>query len=91
MHEDDDNLVAAIRAGARGYLLKSAPEQVERAVRAVAAGEVILGAEVAARTMAYLSGARTRGLVPFPELTPREREVLDLIARGLGLSGCCDG
>lgn len=84
MHEDDDNLVAAIRAGARGYLLKSAaPEQVERAVRAVADGEVILGPQVAARTMAYLSGARTRGPVPFPELTAREREVLDLVARGL--------
>ena len=84
MHEDDDNLVAAVRAGARGYLLKSAaPDQVERAVRAVAAGEVILGPEVAARTMAYLSGARTQGVVPFPELTAREREVLDLVARGL--------
>ncbi|MFC5381145.1 response regulator [Aquipuribacter nitratireducens] len=87
MHEDDDNLVAAIRAGARGYLLKSAsPTEVERAVRAVANGEVILGPEVAARTLAYLSGARTAavgGPVPFPELTAREREVLDLVARGL--------
>ncbi len=84
MHEDDDNLVAAIRAGARGYLLKSAsPTEIERAVRAVANGEVILGPQVAARTMAYLSGARTRGPVPFPELTPRELEVLELVARGL--------
>jgi DNA-binding NarL/FixJ family response regulator len=87
MHEDDDNLVAAIRAGARGYLLKSAsPTEVERAVRAVANGEVILGPEVAARTLAYLAGARTGavgGPVPFPELTAREREVLDLVARGL--------
>lgn len=84
MHEDDDNVVAAIRAGARGYLLKSAsPTEVERAVRAVANGEVILGPQVAARTLAYLAGARTRGPVPFPELTAREREVLDLVARGL--------
>jgi DNA-binding NarL/FixJ family response regulator len=84
MHEDDDNVVAAVRAGARGYLLKSAsPTEVERAVRAVADGAVILGPEVAARTMAYLSGARTQGAVPFPELTAREREVLDLVARGL--------
>ena len=75
MHEDDDNLVAAVRAGARGYLLKSAaPDQVERAVRAVAAGEVILGPEVAARTMAYLSGARTRGGCPVPRADrPRAR------------------
>ncbi len=80
---DDDSLFAALRAGARGYLLKgSAPDEVERAVRAVATGEVLLGAEIARRAMAYLSGARTAGLVVFPELTDREREVLDLVARG---------
>ncbi|GAB2698916.1 response regulator [Thalassiella azotivora] len=84
MHEDDDSVVASVRAGARGYLLKGAtPDEVERAVRAVANGEVILGARVAARAMTYLSGARTAGAVPFPELTDREREVLDLVARGL--------
>ena len=52
-------------------------------MRAVANGELIHGPAVAARTLAYLSGARTQGSVPFPELTPREREVLDLVARGL--------
>ncbi|TCI97459.1 response regulator transcription factor [Aeromicrobium sp. IC_218] len=80
---DDDSLFASIRAGARGYVLKGAlPPDVERAVRAVAAGELLLGPEVAHRAAAYLSGARTRGAVPFPELTDREREVLDLVARG---------
>jgi DNA-binding NarL/FixJ family response regulator len=83
MHEDDDSVVASVRAGARGYLLKGAtPVEVERAVRAVANGEVILGQQVAARALTYLSGARTAGAVPFPELTDREREVLDLVARG---------
>jgi DNA-binding NarL/FixJ family response regulator len=84
MLDDDDSVFASMRAGARGYLLKGAdPTEVERAVRAVANGEVLLGPAVAARAIAYLSGARTRGPVPFPELTDREREVLDLVARGL--------
>jgi DNA-binding NarL/FixJ family response regulator len=83
MHEDDDAVVAAVRAGARGYLVKSAPpDQVERAVRAVAAGEMILGPSVAARAMAYVLGGRTAVRVPFPRLTDREREVLDLVAGG---------
>lgn len=83
MHEDDDAVVAAVRAGARGYLVKSAPpEQVERAVRAVAAGEMILGPTVAARAMAYVLGGRTAVRVPFPRLSDREREVLDLVAGG---------
>ncbi|WP_454049200.1 response regulator [Cellulomonas sp. Marseille-Q8402] len=83
MHEDDDAVVAAVRAGARGYLVKSAsPDQVERAVRAVAAGEMILGPSVAARAMAYVLGGRSAVRVPFPRLTDREREVLDLVAAG---------
>ena len=69
--------------GARGYLLKGAtPNEVERAVRAVANGEMILGPDVAARAMASVLGGRTSVRVPFPELTDREREVLDLVARG---------
>lgn len=83
MQEDDESVVAAIRAGARGYLLKGAsPEEVERAIRAVANGEVILGPRVAARAMAAVTAGRTAARVPFPELTDREREVLDLVARG---------
>jgi len=83
MQEDDESIVAAIRAGARGYLLKGAsPEEVERAIRAVANGEVILGPRVAARAMAAVTAGRTAARLPFPELTDREREVLDLVARG---------
>lgn len=83
MQEDDESVVASIRAGARGYLLKGAsPDEVERALRAVANGEMILGPKVAARAMATVTAGRTSARVPFPELTDREREVLDLVARG---------
>lgn len=83
MQEDDESVVASIRAGARGYLLKGAsPDEVERALRAVANGEMILAPKVAARAMATVTSGRTAVRVPFPELTDREREVLDLVARG---------
>ncbi|PZF80609.1 response regulator [Jiangella anatolica] len=83
MREDDESVVASVRAGARGYLLKGAsPDEVERGVRAVANGEMILGPQVAARAMATLTAGRTAVRVPFPELSDREREVLDLVARG---------
>jgi DNA-binding NarL/FixJ family response regulator len=84
MHESDDAVVAAVRAGARGYLVKSAgPAEVERAVHAVAGGAMILAPSVAERAMAYVVGGRAAARVPFPQLSDREREVLDLIARGL--------
>jgi DNA-binding NarL/FixJ family response regulator len=83
MSDDDTSVAAAMRAGARGYLLKAAaPDEVERAVRAVANGEMILGPQVAVRAMAQLIGGRAAVRMPFPELTDREREVLDLVARG---------
>ncbi|GAA4368421.1 response regulator transcription factor [Nocardioides caricicola] len=83
MDEDDESVVAAVRSGARGYLLKSAsPTEVERGIRAVANGEMILGPQVAMRAMATLTSGRTAVRVPFPELSDREREVLDLLARG---------
>lgn len=83
MLEDDDAVVGAIRAGARGYLLKSAtPDEVERAVRAVANGDALFGQGVALRALTHLTRAPAR-TAAFPQLTDREREVLDLLARGL--------
>ncbi|HET6818704.1 MAG TPA: response regulator transcription factor [Mycobacteriales bacterium] len=85
MSDDDDSVFAALRAGARGYLLKEADaEDILRAVRAVAAGEAVFGPRIADRVIAFFSTAGLRGAAatPFPQLTDREREVLDLVARG---------
>jgi len=83
MFGDDDALFGAVRAGARGYLVKgSAPDEVERAVRAVADGAVMLGPQVAARAIGFLSSSRASLSGSFAELTERERDVLDLLARG---------
>jgi DNA-binding NarL/FixJ family response regulator len=84
MMDDDDSVFAAMRAGARGYLLKGAgPGDIERAVRSVANGDVILGPQVAAQAIGFLSTGQSSAAVAFPELTVREREILDLVARGL--------
>ncbi len=85
MDEDDHSVFAALRAGARGYLLKESDGLVvHRSIRAVAAGEAVFGAGVAARVVAYFSRpASAGGALPFPELTDREREVLTLLADGL--------
>jgi DNA-binding NarL/FixJ family response regulator len=85
MSEDDDSVFAALRAGARGYLLKEASaEDITRAVRAVAGGEAVFGPRIADRVLAFFSAAALRGAaaVPFPQLSDREREVLDLVAQG---------
>jgi DNA-binding NarL/FixJ family response regulator len=80
MFEDDDSVFAAMRAGARGYLLKGAqPDELLRAVRAVAAGDAIFGPAIAARMIDYFESGRP---APFPDLTAREREILELIAQG---------
>ena len=89
MYEDDAHLLAALRAGARGYLLKGAgPEEIRSAVAAVARGEAVLGPRAADRLLAHLADpaqAPGRGAAPspFPHLTPRELQVLELIATGL--------
>jgi DNA-binding NarL/FixJ family response regulator len=84
MSEDDDSLFAALRAGARGYLLKeSAADDIVRAVVTVARGGTVLGARVSARVLgAVLARPLLDPPGPFPRLTEREREVLDLVARG---------
>lgn len=81
MLDDDTALLASLRAGANGYLLKGADHaDVERALHAVASGQVMLAAEVAERLRTGLEGAHTRH--PFPALSRREQEVLELLARG---------
>lgn len=84
MHEDDDAVFAAMRAGARGYLVKGVEQDdIARAIRSVAAGEAIFGPGVAQRVLASLQAPRLSQDVEFPELTAREREILDLLAGGL--------
>ena len=84
MFEDDDSVFAAMRAGARGYVLKGADqEEMLRAVRAVARGEALFGPTIATRLMNFFAMPVLGVSTPlFPDLTDREREVLDLIARG---------
>jgi DNA-binding NarL/FixJ family response regulator len=85
MLEGDESVFAAVRAGAKGYLLKGADRaEIARALDAVAHGEVVFSAGIAGRVLSYFaSGGAAREVVPFPELTDREREILDLVARGL--------
>jgi DNA-binding NarL/FixJ family response regulator len=84
MFEDDDSVFAAMRAGARGYLLKGADQQeIERAIRAAAAGEAIFGPQIAQRVVAHFANG-SGSATAFPSLTEREREVLEQIAAGKG-------
>ena len=82
MSEDDESVFAALRAGAAGYLVKGAdPEEVVGAVRAVALGHAVFGSQLAARMLSFFSAAAPPD--PLPELSPREREVLTLLAEGM--------
>jgi DNA-binding NarL/FixJ family response regulator len=84
MHDDDDTVFDAVRAGARGYILKGARRtELLRAVRAVASGEAIFGPTVARRLVDYFARRpAAQAPTPFPELTDREREILELVAGG---------
>ncbi len=84
MFDDDDSVFAAMRAGARGYLLKGAEgEETIRALRAVSSGEAIFSPAIARRLMQYFGAPRPpTPTQTFPELTEREREILILIAQG---------
>ncbi len=82
MYDDDQNVLAALRAGAYGYALKGAgPEEIVAAVREVARSEAVFGAGVAAKLLFHF--ARAASTSPFPQLTEREHEVLVLLARGM--------
>ncbi len=84
MFDDDQSVFAAMRAGARGYVLKGANHtEMLRAIRAVGSGEAIFSPAIAARLMDYFSNLRPQAQPQvFPELTDREREILKLIAQG---------
>ena len=84
MFEDNDSVFAAMRAGARGYVLKGADQdEMLRAIRAVARGEALFGPAIAMRLVEFFASIKP-GLSPdlFPELTDRERQVLELVAQG---------
>ena len=84
MFEDDESVLAAMRAGARGYVVKGMRSaDAIRAIRAVAEGEAIFSPAIAGRLVSLLADARQRARPQvFPELTERERQTLDLIAQG---------
>jgi DNA-binding NarL/FixJ family response regulator len=83
MSEDDDSLFAAMRAGARGYLLKGVDQtEVLRAIQAVSSGEAIFSPSIAQRLIQYFATLKQQAPLVFPELTDREREVLTWLAQG---------
>jgi DNA-binding NarL/FixJ family response regulator len=85
MFEDDDTVFAAVSAGAAGYLLKGADgADIVTAVRAAAAGQAVFGAALARRLRTWFATAPAAREVPFPQLTERERDILDGVAAGLG-------
>jgi DNA-binding NarL/FixJ family response regulator len=83
MSEDDGTVFAAIRAGARGYLVKGAEqEEIVRAISTVASGGAVFGATLALRIAEFFAAGPPAPTVAFPQLTAREREILDLLAAG---------
>ena len=84
MFEADESVFAAMRAGARGYLLKDADqEELIRAIKAVSRGEAIFSPAIAQRLIHYFAALRPVAAdLAFPELTDREREILELMAQG---------
>ncbi|MCO8273159.1 response regulator transcription factor [Actinoplanes sp. TRM 88003] len=83
MSEDDGTVFAAVRAGARGYLVKGAEqEEIVRAITTVAAGGAVFGATLALRIAEFFAAGPAAPTEAFPQLTAREREILDLLAAG---------
>jgi DNA-binding NarL/FixJ family response regulator len=84
MHDDDETIRRAMQAGARGYLLKGADQaQVVRAIQTIASGDVVFGGGVAKQVLAATAGRAPTVIDAFPDLSSREREVLELLAAGL--------
>jgi DNA-binding NarL/FixJ family response regulator len=84
MFDDDDSVFAAMRAGARGYIVKGASQaEILRSIASVANGGAVFGGGVARRILQHFAAPPVPAVVPFPALSAREREVLDLIATGL--------
>jgi DNA-binding NarL/FixJ family response regulator len=86
MHDDDEAIYGALRAGARGYLLKGADrDEIVRTVLEVAAGGSVFGGGVGQRITTFFTSTQQQySATVFPDLTAREREILDLMAKGLG-------
>lgn len=84
MYDDDASVFSAMRAGARGYLLKgSKQDEIQRAIRAAANGEAIFSPAIASRMVTFFANVKQpKSPRLFPELSNREREILDLIAQG---------
>ncbi|WP_327004932.1 response regulator transcription factor [Dactylosporangium sp. NBC_01737] len=83
MSEDDGTVFSAVRAGARGYLVKGAEQdEIVRAIRTVASGGAVFGATLARRIAEFFAAGPPTATTAFPELTAREREILELLAAG---------
>jgi DNA-binding NarL/FixJ family response regulator len=83
MHDDDATVFTAMQAGARGYLLKGAEQdEIAAAIRAVTAGQAIFGPGIASRLLDHFANPPAPTAESFPDLTSREREILELLARG---------
>ena len=84
MFDDDESVLAAVSAGAIGYLLKGSDgDEILAAVRAAATGQAVFGPALARRLGAWFGGSRPDPATAFPELTDRERDILDQLATGL--------
>ena len=91
MFEDDDSVFTAMRAGARGYVLKDMDDdEIIRAILAVGHGEAIFSPALAARMVTFFAARPTAGPVAFPELTESERGVLRLMAQGVNNQGIAE-
>jgi DNA-binding NarL/FixJ family response regulator len=83
LFQDDDSVFAALRAGARGYILKDTDEaDMIRAIRSIAAGESLFSPAIASRVLAFFANVRPVAPDIFPSLTDRERDILHLLAQG---------